>query len=109
MNNEVEKDEKYSKLMIIKLSNILKMLIFLTITQNLIIAEINPKSEFNPKSTVVNEARHESSIDTKILVHYMPWYQSPSISGYWAFESLPLRNIIRWLRFPDAPAMPQNS
>ena len=72
--------------MIIKLSNILKMLIFLTITQNLIIAEINPKSEINSKSTVVNEGRRESSIDTKILVHYMPWYQTPSISGYWGWH-----------------------
>ena len=30
--------------------------------------------------------RFKSSSDTKILVHYMPWYQTPSVSGYWGWH-----------------------
>ena len=30
--------------------------------------------------------RFNSNSDTKILVHYMPWYQTPSVSGYWGWH-----------------------
>ena len=35
---------------------------------------------------IIQPVPAQTSNDTKIMVHYMPWYQTPDVSGYWGWH-----------------------
>ena len=50
----------------------------------LVVLSIHTETNAMPINTRKN--RLDSSSDVKIIVHYMPWYQTPSVSGYWGWH-----------------------
>ncbi len=59
------------------------ILVLLLSTTNF--ADVISEQSDKPTSHIVFN-RDVSTRNTKILVHYMPWYQAPSISGYWGWH-----------------------
>ena len=59
--------------------------IILAIVALMFIVQLVP-AQTSTSSISSGKIQFYSSSDTRILVHYMPWYQTPSVSGYWGWH-----------------------
>ena len=65
-------------------SDLIKRNIWLQIFLGIFISLVSGQSDIS--ANLIKSGPYESTRDAKILVHYMPWYQSPIVSGYWGWH-----------------------